>query len=222
MTDHCYQPTEFDRLLELPAGHEDLDHLSGCTRCQDDLALYKSLLAPNQGQDPNDILAAHPRLLAFLKLNDEKKPEPLSLPSRKFGNLSRVAMLAAACLACAAIVVKFDFLGIGSQPLVPSGVVRDLTEDTSSWKASEKRIEGGFLLSWTEQPGADQYEILVLDTSLDQLDRFGVPATGEFQLLEADFSWLKDQAGPFFWSIVALQNGDELTRSPVRSLERGP
>jgi len=221
VTDQCYQASEFDRLLELPAGHEDLDHLSSCSTCQENLDLYKSFLAPAEGASSGDILDSHQRLLAFLNDESDQHPEPIPLPRRKFGTFSRVALAAAACLACMAILVNLDFLGQRGVPNYPSGVVRDLSEGSSQWQVSEKSTPGGFLLQWVAHPVADSYEVVVLDASLNQVDRFAVPSTGEFLLLSAQFSWLQNQPGPFFWSLVALNNGDEIARSSVRSLERG-
>ena len=54
-----------------------------------------------------------------------------------------------------------------------------------------------------------------------EVARFDADLSGQFPLAARDHQWLQS-AGPFLWYVVALQNGDEIARSTVRTLERNP
>ncbi|MCK9996622.1 MAG: hypothetical protein KAH56_10150, partial [Candidatus Krumholzibacteria bacterium] len=140
---------------------------------------------------------------------------PVPARKRRFDLRRWSPVLVAACLACVALFVGFRDDG---RMGYPSGVVRDMSSTTPALDISETATDEGFVLAWTGPPDADGYQVVVLNTSMVEIDRFTVDLSGEHRLGREDHHWLHDP-GPFFWYMVALRDGDEFARSAVSALE---
>jgi len=220
MSEKCFTPDDFDYLLELPDGHEDLRHLDNCPECRSELDLYRSFLNRDNVPDCANLADANARLGAFLEREIGGTSETTvqgSTPTGKWRfDLRRWSpVLVAACLACVALFVGFRDDG---RMDYPSGVVRDISATTPALDISETATTDGFVLTWTGPADADSYQVVVLNTSMVEIDHFAVDVSGEHFLGPDDHHWLQD-SGPFFWYMVALRNGDEIARSAVRALE---
>jgi len=220
MSEKCYAPEDFEHLLDLPEGHEDLRHLDTCTACRAELDLYRSFLSRDNVPDGADLAGANTHLGAFLdreigdaSSNIVQGPTPAGWRRLDLRRWSPV--LVAACLACVALFVGFRDDG---RMDYPSGIVRDTSVETPALGISETATPDGFVLTWTGPAEADGYQVVVLSTSMVEIDRFTVDLSGEHRLERADHDWLQDP-GPFLWYMVALRDGDEIARSAVRALE---
>ncbi|MDX2474364.1 MAG: hypothetical protein QNL91_11710 [Candidatus Krumholzibacteria bacterium] len=228
MSEHCYQPDDFERLLELAENHEDRRHLEECAACRAEFDLYRSFMARHDVPEGADLSDAHARLGDFLAKEIVAGAATVGLDglgqdnvidAKRHWNLRRWSpVLAAACIACVAILIN---LGDDQQIVSPSGVVRDMPGNHPTLASSVTTTADGFLLSWQGPATADDYEVVVLDTAMAEVARFGADLSGQFPLATRDHQWLQS-AGPLLWYVVALQNGDEIARSTVRTLERDP
>jgi len=222
MSEKCYTHDDFDYLLELPDGHEDLRHLDSCTSCRAQLDLYRSFLGRDNVPDGADLADANARLGAFLEREIGAASAtivqgPTPSGKRRFDLRRWSPVLVAACLAGVALLVGFRDDG---RMDYPSGVVRDMSATTPALDISETGTADGFVLTWTGPADADGYQVVVLNTSMEEIDRFVVDLSGEHRLGRDDHHWLQDP-GPVLWYMVALRDGDEIARSAVRALEPG-
>ncbi len=223
MTDQCYQPDDFERLLELPEDHEERRHLATCAACRTEFALYSSFMSRDNVPAGADLADANARLGDFLAreiADGGTAVEAESAPTvgRSWDVRRWSPMLVAACLVCVVIFVKSsDDSGIVS----PSGVVRDLSSGVPVLETTEAVTTEGFVLSWNGPSDADHYQVIVVDVTMAEIARLDGELAGEYWLRRQDHSWLGNP-GPFLWYVVALRDGDEIARSTVRVLESGP
>ncbi len=220
MSEKCHTPDDFDYLLELPDGHEDLHHLDTCPECRSELDLYRNFLSRDNVPDGADLADANARMGAFLEREIGGASAtilrgPTSPGKRRFDFRRWSPVLVAACLACVALFVGFRDDG---RMDYPSGVVRDMSTTTPALDISETATADGFVLTWTGPADADGFQVVVLNTAMVEIDRFVVDLSGEHRLDRGDHHWLKG-SGPFFWYMVGLRNGDEIAHSALRALE---
>ncbi|RKZ06136.1 hypothetical protein DRQ32_11540 [bacterium] len=223
MSKQCYQPGEFERLLNLPDDHEDRRHLESCVACQAEMSLYRSFM----GQEPvpagADLADANAKLGDFLEREiggaGETFADRALSDARKRWDLRRwTPVLLAACLVCVAMYLRFDD---GTRMDSPSGVARDMSLETPGLVTSESAATSGFMLNWNGPAEADSYELVVMDTAMTEIERITGDPSGTHLLSSEEHPWLQG-SGPFFWYAVALQDGDEIARSTVRALEPSP
>lgn len=220
MSEKCFTPDDFDYLLELPDGHEDLRHLDTCPECRSELDLYRSFLSRDNVPDGANLADANARLDNFLEREiGGTSPTILRGPTHsgkpRFDLRRWSPVLVAACLAGVALFVGFRDDG---RMDYPSGVVRDMSTTTPALDISETATADGFVLTWTGPADADGYQVVVLNTSMVEIDRFTVDLSGEYRLGPDRYQWLQD-SGPYFWYMVGLRDGDEIARSAVHALE---
>lgn len=222
MSGKCYEPADFERLLDLPAGHEDLQHLQDCVACQTEFDLFRSFLSTEPVPAGADLAAANAKLTAFLAdevVGDTTViPGPGSAHRPKWDTRRWTPVLVAASLVCVAIFVN---LGGRDQIDVPSGVVRDLSVASPDVSIRAEATPSGFHLSWQGPPTADEYQVVIMDPALDELERVVVTGSRQLQLDTAEHPWLAG-AGPILWRVEAKLAGDEIARSAVRVLEPNP
>jgi len=222
MSEKCCTPEDFEHLLDLPDGHEDLRHLDTCTECRAELDLYRSFLSRDNVPDDANLADANTRLGAFLEreiggASTTIVQGPTPTGRRRLDLRRWSPVLVAACLACVALFVGFQDDGRMDDP---SGIVRDMSAETPALDISETDTADGFVLAWAGPAEADGYQVVVLNTSMVEIDRFAVDLSGEHRIGRVDHDWLQDP-GPFLWYMVALRDGDEIARSVVRALESG-
>ena len=218
MSEECYQPVDYDRLMELIGNpdedQEDLLHLESCAECRTKLDQYRSFLSRDPVPEGANLADAHVRLGDFLER--EIGTATPHRAHRRPGNLRRWSpVLVAASLVCVVLLVNNRQDGRLDNP---SGAVRDLSTPTSALSTSERPGEDGFFLTWTGPAEADEYKVVVLNATMAEIDRISVTGSGEYRLRQAGHPWFKDP-GPYFWYLVALHDGDEIARSAVRALE---
>ncbi len=223
MSGQCYEPEEFERLLDLAGDHDDRRHLEACGVCRAEFDLYQSFMSRENVPEGADLEDANARLRGFLAKEigtgeAGAKPGVILTSDRRWNMRRWSPILAAACIAAVAIFIN---LGDDQQIVAPSGVVRDMAGDNTGLVAAVSPATDGFLFTWQGEVGADSYEIVVLDTAMQQIDRFEAGASGEYRIRRQDHPWLR-KPGPYLWYLIARQNGDEIARSKVRTLEPGP
>lgn len=223
MSENCYTTGDFDRLLELieehPDGHEDLQHLESCAECRSQLDFYRSFLDQGAVPEGADLADASRRLDTFLEqeiagtAKSSQGPAPAN--GRRVDLRRWSPVLVAACLVCTVLLINYRN---DHGPLAPSGTVRERSAPDVTLETSQIATAAGFVLTWTGPADADSLEIVILDASMTEIERFPVDPSGEYDLDRADHRWLRD-AGPFFWFMVGLRDGDEIARSSVGALE---
>ena len=223
MSGQCYEPEEFERLLDLPDDHDDRRHLDNCGVCRAEFDLYQSFMSRKNVPEGADLEDANARLRDFLakEIGTGAAGAGTSAvlnPGRRWNLRRWRPLLAAACIACIAIFIN---QGNDQRTVSPSGIVRALSGDKPALVTGSTATSDGFLLTWQGPADADSYEVVVLDTAMQEIDRFEADLSGEYLVEQQAKVWLQE-SGPFLWYLIAKQNGDEIARSKVRTLEPGP
>jgi hypothetical protein len=226
MTDECFRLDELDALLDLRAGDPRQRHLAECPLCRARLAAYRAFLAdkpPLPGSRPGE---AASRLEEFIEKTIRGGPEPAGSRGEpgfwarmRLGSGWRrgLALGVTAAAAVILIVILVPFRDGGRRRIAPLRGLEPSGTGESAFAAHRAVAENGSVVfSWSPVPEADGYEIHMFNTALDETARFEAGAdTG----MRVRIDEIPQTGTLLLWRVVAVREGGEIARSPLRSLD---
>jgi hypothetical protein len=245
MSTACFRPEDLDALRSLKPEDPRLRHLQECPRCRWLLASYEEFITPGVPRDPSELAEAEAALSALLRAEaaGARPPSPLGqseerregpgsggaparprpwgssrwssfrLGWRPLAGLAGAALVTVAVLHLAPGLIRPD----RSEPLTPRGLESPLAGEMVV-RPAQVRADGALEFHWRAQPEADQYQVLLYNSSLEEIARLPAGADTMKVLEPGRATALRPASGIILWQVVAFSRTDEIARSRAKSL----
>lgn len=236
MSDRCPAIEELEAVLALPAADPRRRHVDDCARCRSLADMLREFAATTVAPaaagfgtaDPSlrDTIAeltgvreseaapvAEPPLAPREFVPEPKAQKPLRAPWWSFGAV-RPAFAFAALLVVATAGVALWRANTGAP------VMRDASgAGAGAFAAGPARpVAGGLDLSWTAEPGVDDYCVVFLDGGLREIARTKPVATTQLKLEPAALPDGLAHGAQVAWYVEARAGGDVVARTATRTL----
>jgi len=221
----CPVVEELVTLAILPTGDPGREHLDHCPRCQARLTTYQEFLAGETDGDLEHEDEALARLGSRLDrdiFRDEPRVSSDSTPATFHWRSPTVRV----SLALAATLLFF--FAIDGLWEMPGSETSELRSDPSDQQTADPfqtetltLPDGGIELRWQPIAAADDYRIEILDGTFELMARVPVGEQPVLQLSLEKQREILPLPGAYVWTVIALQNGDELQRSPPTAFAVG-
>ncbi|MCP4548135.1 MAG: hypothetical protein GY835_16850 [bacterium] len=213
MSRECYPIDEFARIAELPPGDARREHLDDCPRCQARLATYEEFIH-------NEFECSGEQLNAAMNSLDESLTREIFPPSDK--ERAPVVPFRSPVVRAVISVAAALLLLLAVDSLRDDSKEREVVLRTDNPVSSEEGIRlttptqtvsGEVELRWQPYPGADSYEVRILDAEL--IETACIAVTGGTRLVLAADTVKRSltSTGILTWSVTALCEGDAISIS---------
>ncbi len=219
--DRCLTPDELDAMAQWPASDRRLAHVRSCPRCRALSEAHRLFHAPTPEElEAPHVEAADAALSAHLeRITRLPAPSPNVSADPWWRVLFAPALRPALAFAAITIVV-------GAAVFVPrlrthssAPVLRGGSHVGLVLQAPAIRADGALTLRWQAVPEATHYCVVFYSTSLEELGRSADLTGTEVVLTRAQLP-AAARTGDLLIRMVAMQGGDELSRSQTESLLR--
>jgi hypothetical protein len=238
VSDRCFRVDELEEIGRLAGDDPRRGHLDECPRCRARWASVQAFLSPPDEPAGADLADARARLPGALRREifgeasrgetDRRERHGRGAESGADSFVRRLRALRWPSLgpAFAAAVVLVVAVGIWRM-LDPGGVEdqapllrRDgeVREDVIVGSEAHRLEDGRLSLSWTCTLEADSFVVLLYGSDLSELARHEAGPDPELVLAPSALVARDEGGAPVFWRAIGLRGGDEVARSPLRSL----
>lgn len=222
MVDRCFEPAEYEDLVDLEPGDPRCEHLARCPICRARLAAFRAFLEkrPAAGSRPGEAEAALEKFVretAGQGGNERSAVSGRRLLRLPVFSLRRVAATALAGAAIVALVLIW--WPARHQSGEPSGLLRRETQSATATptliSTSIRRPDGGIVLRWQRFSDANEYRVQLFNTRLEEIARFSAGPETTLVLMPEQ---LAAPSGQLLWRVQALQEGTEVAHSQPAAL----
>lgn len=232
MEDRCFTHEELDELLALDPTDPRLAHLEKCSACRTLLASYRAFLDPGDLPESANRDEARRRLDLFRERMIAGDVEAPAGGSPEGSFLSRfLAYLRGPALrpglAALLLLIAATALWTNRDALRPerrSGILREVPTAGSGDIVVQPPIPregGGFVFEWSSVDGAESCRVQIIGVEMTPLREFSLVDSNRLEVTGDAIAGLAD-SGPLFWRVIVYRSGDELARSSLHALPRGP
>jgi hypothetical protein len=190
-------------------------HVERCPRCRSLYAAYRAFMTPEPPPSDSDAEDARAHLAAALER------EMSATGGKVAGSIPRRgAVRWAGWAAAAAIVAVSALVWVRQGPLRPpeAPVMRGPAAATTLVLASPARVDAGVELSWTAEPAAIAYDVVLYDDAMREVLRLPSHVT-RVVLTRAMLGERVPPGTDLAWRVIAKDASAEVGRSSVGTFE---
>jgi hypothetical protein len=212
MNGECVRVEHMADIDQSPLDDPRRRHLETCPRCRAQYAAYRDFMTLRPADPGSDPERARAELEAALE-------REMGTPSKVAGTIAprRAMRWAGWAAAAAAILAVSGVIWVRQTSIRPADapILRGPATRTTLVLASPSRVGDAVELSWTSEPAATAYEVVLYDDAMREVLR--VP-TGAATVLRLTRPMLGERAAAgtdLAWRVVAMGETGELGRSSV-------
>jgi hypothetical protein len=222
----CVAAEEIGDILALPEDDPRRAHLETCPRCRALVVSHREFLAAHDDEsaygepESRRLDAARERLLA--------EPRPASAHRRSAAPVGGAwwdrwfAPALRPAWAIALVVIAAGVVLYAARPRTPGSepVLRGGGSEPMRLSEPELRPDGGVVLRWRSEAGAERYEVHFYSTSLVEVGQRVAGADTSVTLAPADLPEVYRAGGVLLYRVRAMRGGDAIATSVTGALRR--